>query len=60
MTDLEILNKMEEARQSLYKSGECLMDTQDYQSVELDDAMSAIEHAIGQIREAMNNFTGVN
>jgi hypothetical protein len=60
MTDLEMLNLMEQARQHLYKAGESLMDTSEYLSVELDDATSAIEHAISQIRVAMEDFKGLN
>lgn len=59
MTDLEMLNHMEEARQSLYKAEASLMETSEYMSVELENAMSAIVHAVGQIREAMDEFRGV-
>jgi hypothetical protein len=59
MTDLEILNHMEEARQSLYKAEAALMETSEFLSVELEDAMSAIVHATRQIRVAMEEYRGV-
>ena len=58
MTNAQILKALREAHQSLNEAGDALIETQEHDSVALDNANNAVEYALIQIREAMDELIG--
>ena len=56
MTNKEVLEALKEAYVGLNMAGDAMIETQEYDSVELDEANEAIEYAIRKIREVMEEL----
>lgn len=56
MTNAQIIKALKEARQSLNEAGDALIETQEHESVALDNANNAVEYALIQIREAIDEL----
>lgn len=56
MTNRDVLNALRNAERGLNMAGDAMIETQEYESVELDEANQAIEYAIRKVREVIGEL----
>jgi len=56
MTNKEVLTALRDAYKGLNMAGDAMVETQEYESVALDEANEAIEYAIRKVREVMGEL----
>ena len=56
MTNKDVLAALRDAYKGLNMAGDAMIETQEYDSVELDEANQAIEYAIRKVREVMGEL----